>query len=152
MSNRHHFVDIDKSILSYQEQLYLPVYPPSYLEKSNEIINYTVWVHIINTSQVEPIYLLCIDCYDSNGDKCEKLIEKSIKINPLESSKFIVNTDLSGQGSGANVIIDWGVKNLDSRPDIYIEMVVKSSDKEASFIENAQVVTDQDEILDRRPL
>ena len=152
MAERYHYVEIDKSILTYHEQVYLPVYSLNYLAEVKKGSKYMARVHIINKSQFEPIYLLCMNCYDSDGVICEKLIEEAIKINPLEANQFIVNTSLSGEGTGANVILDWGVKSLDIKPEIYIEMIISSSTNQVSFVDTGKIVSDQDEILDRRPL
>lgn len=151
-TNSYLTVEIDKSILSYEEQVYLPVYPASYLQKNNADGIYTALVHVINKSQFEPMYVLCIDCYNTQGDLCEKLIEEPIRIAPLEASRFVVNTELSGKGYGANVILKWGVKKLDRKPDIFIEMSLNTPVRKFSITDRGKIVSDQDEILDRRPL
>lgn len=152
MVDVYSYVEIDNSILSYKEQRYLPVISEYYLQEKETESDFVALVHIKNTSQFEPVYLLGINCYDANGDLCEKVIDESVKVNPLEANKFVVNTSLIGEGPGANVILDWGVKYLDVKPEIYIEIILNLATSKVSYIDEGKIISDQDEILDRRPL
>jgi hypothetical protein len=152
LPENYHYVDVDKSILTYQEKIYLPLYSRDYLDLKVRDINLLASVYIENKSHFEPIYLMAINHYNSDGDLAGQIINKPVKIYPLESARFILNNQLANGKNGENLIIDWGCTLLDEKPDIYIDMVIVTPEGSFSYKDQGVIVSDQNEINDRRPL
>lgn len=152
MVDEYHYVEIDQSILSFRERIYLPVYTNSYFTTSEVNTSLMASVHIENKSSFEPIYVLTADYYDSNGNLSDQLIEQVIRIEPGESSRLILNKRLLTKSTGKNVIVDWGSKTIDKKPRITIEVSYITASGIRTVNEEGIIISDQDEILDRRPL
>ena len=150
--DENHYIEIDLSILSYRERIYLPVYANSYFSKDEDMHSMTASVHFENKSSFEPIYILSANYYDSNGNLSQKLIEKAIRIEPLDANYIIMNKSLLTNSTGLNVIVDWGSKTIDKKPRIFIEVSYITASGINTVIEEGIIISDQDEILDRRPL
>ena len=150
--DENHYVEIDLSILSYRERIYLPVYANSYFSKDEDKHSMMASVHFENKSSVEPIYILSANYYDSNGNLSQKLIEKTIRINPLKSNFLVLNSNMLTNSPGLMVLVNWGTKTIDRKPHIYIELSYTSATGVNTITEEGIVISDQDEIQDRRPL
>jgi len=152
MPDLYHYVDIDNATLTYHEKVYLPLYPQDYLDQAHKSTSLMASVHIENKSHSEPIYILAVNYYNSNGNLAERLIKKTVKIYPLETLRFIINNKLTDGGNGENVIVDWGCMTKDKKPGIFMEMIMDTPDGSVSFKDEGIIVSDQNEINDRRPL
>ena len=150
--DENNYVEIDLSILSYRERIYLPVYSYSYFSKDEDKYSMMASVHFENKSRIEPIYILSADYYNSNGILSQKLIEKTIRINPLESNFLVLNSDMLTNSPGLMVLVSWGTNTIDRKPNIYIELSFTSATGKNTITEEGITISDQDEILDRRPL
>jgi len=152
ISDTYHYVDIDNSMLTYREKVYLPVYPQDYLDMANKNINMVSSVHVENRSAIEPIYILSVNYYNSNGNLADRLIKKTVKIPPGETVQFILNKNLTDGSNGENVIVDWGCVTRCEKPDIYMEMIMNTTKGPVSIKDEGSIISDQNEINDRRPL
>lgn len=150
--DEYHYVEIDQSILGYRERVYLPVYTNNYFSTENEGSDMMASVHFENKSRVEPIYILSADYYDSNGKLSQELIEHTMRINPLEVSIIYLNKEMLSNLTGLNVIVDWGSISIDRKPHIYIKVSCISESGSITITEEGIIISDQDEVMDRRPL
>lgn len=146
------YVDLEQSILEHCEYIYLPIHANSYFMESVDKSSLIASVHFDNKSRVEPIYILSADYYNSNGILSQKLIKKTIRINPLESSFLVLNSNLLTNSPGLMVLVNWGTKTFDRKPHIYIELSYTSATGINTIKEEGIIISDQDEIMDRRPL
>lgn len=152
MPETYHFVDIDKTLLSYREKVYLPVYPQDYLVRANKNFTLVASVHVENKSRSESIYVLAVNYYNSDGNLTDRIIHKAVKIYPLETVQFVLNNNLTDGENGENVIVDWGSKKEVEKPDIFMEMIMNTPKGPVQFKDDGIIISDQYEINDRRPL
>jgi len=148
----YEFVEIDPSILGYRESVYLPVYTESYFSVEDEYSSILASVHIENNSIIQPIYILSADYYDANGNRSQKLIERTIRIEAQQAIQITLDNAILTNSTGLNVIVDWGAGVIDKRPRIYISVSCISATGAITIHEEGIIVSDQDEIMDRRPL
>ena len=148
----YEFVEIDQSILGFRESVYLPVYTESYFSVEDEYSSILASVHIENNSIIEPIYILSADYYDVNGNRSQKLIEQVIRIEAQQAIQLTLDSAMVTNSAGLNVIVDWGAGTIDKRPRIYISVSCISATGTITVREEGIIISDQDEIMDRRPL
>jgi Protein of unknown function (DUF3124) len=64
-------------------------------------------VSLRNTSDVDTIYILKADYYDTHGKSVRKYFDQPIYLAPLETTEIIIDeADITG-GTGSNFIFEW---------------------------------------------
>lgn len=121
-SEYYHYVDkVPK--LTHHETVYVPVYSNIYVISGERRQSLTATVSVRNTSQTATMYILNADYYDSQGTMVKEYNKKPIRLNPLQSIEFIVESNESKGGVGANFIINWGANGEDLKPIFQAVMI-----------------------------
>lgn len=99
---------ISKDSLEFGKS-YLSVYSQIYSNTERKTINLTAMVSMRNTSELDTIYLLRAEYYDTHGKSIKKYFDSPIYLAPLETTEVIINElDVSG-GTGSNFILEWKI-------------------------------------------
>lgn len=117
---------------------YLSVYSQIYSISEHRTHNLTSVVSMRNTSELDTIYLLRAEYYDTHGKSVRKYFDSPIFLAPMETTEIIIDEiDVSG-GTGSNFILEWKIpKNC---PEPLFEGVMTSTmgQQGLSFITQAK--------------
>ena len=104
---------------------YLSIYSQIYSFTEHKTHNLTSMVSMRNTSDLDTIYLLKAEYYDTHGKSVRKYFGKPIYLAPMETTEIIIDeVDISG-GTGSNFIFEWKIpKNC---PEPLFEGVMTST-------------------------
>ena len=88
---------------------YLSVYSQIYSSSEHKTHNLTAMVSLRNTSDVDTVYLLRAEYYDTHGKSVRKYFDFPIFLEPMETTEItIAEVDVSG-GTGSNFIFEWKI-------------------------------------------
>tara|TARA_R110002051_G_scaffold73135_6_gene132770 strand:- start:13857 stop:14366 length:510 start_codon:yes stop_codon:yes gene_type:complete len=97
-----------KDSLEYGKS-YLSIYSQIYSSSEHKTHNLTAMVSLRNTSDVDTIYLLKAEYYDTHGVSLRNYFNHPIYLAPLETAEIIIDEmDISG-GTGSNFIFEWKI-------------------------------------------
>jgi len=97
-----------KDSLEYGKS-YLSIYSQIYSITELKTHNLTSMVSMRNTSDLDTIYLLRAEYYDTNGKSVRKYFDSPIFLTPMETTEIIIDeSDISG-GTGSNFIMEWKI-------------------------------------------
>ncbi|MEP3836283.1 MAG: DUF3124 domain-containing protein [Algibacter sp.] len=86
---------------------YLSIYSQIYSVSEHVTHNLTVMVSLRNTSDLDTIYLLKANYYDSHGKPVKTYFKDPIYLGPMETTEIIIGEkDVTG-GTGSNFIFEW---------------------------------------------
>lgn len=88
---------------------YLSVYSQIYSNTEHKTHNLTSMISMRNTSELDTIYLLRAEYYDTHGKSVRKYFDSPIFLEPMETTEIIIDElDVSG-GTGSNFILEWKI-------------------------------------------
>lgn len=88
---------------------YLSVYSQIYSNTEHKTHNLTSMISMRNTSELDTIYLLRAEYYDTHGKSVRKYFDYPIFLAPMETTEIIIDElDVSG-GTGSNFILEWKI-------------------------------------------
>lgn len=88
---------------------YLSVYSQIYSNTEHRTHNLTSMISMRNVSELDTIYLLRAEYYDTHGKSVRKYFDSPIFLAPMETTEIIIDElDVSG-GTGSNFILEWKI-------------------------------------------
>lgn len=104
---------------------YLSIYSQIYSMSEHKTHNLTAMVSLRNTSDLDTIYILKAEYYDTHGKSLRKYFNHPIFLAPMETTDIIIDeTDITG-GTGSNFIFEWKIpKNC---PEPLFEGIMNST-------------------------
>lgn len=106
--NEKDSLEFGKSYLSIYSQIY------SYSEHKKH--NLTAMVGLRNTSDIDTIYILRAEYFDTHGQSVRKYFDHPIFLMPMETAEIIIDeADISG-GTGSNFLFEWKIPSGCSEP------------------------------------
>ncbi len=113
-----------KDSLEYGKS-YLSIYSQIYSTSEHTTHNLTAMVSLRNTSDLDTIYLLKAEYFDTHGRSVRTYFNNSIYLAPMETTEIIIDEmDIDG-GTGSNFIIEWKIpKNC---PEPLFEGIMSST-------------------------
>lgn len=97
-----------KDSLEYGKS-YLSVYSQIYSFTEHKTHNLTSMISMRNTSDLDTIYLLKAEYFDTHGKSIRKYFDSTIFLAPMETIEIIIDeNDVSG-GTGSNFIFEWKI-------------------------------------------
>jgi len=129
--------------LSAGETVYVPVYSHIYVAIKGHPFDLAISLSIRNTDLTEPITVLSVAYYDSNGKLVRKYLEKPSEIKPLASADFFVSeTDTAG-GFGASFLVRWKSTKKVNQPIIEGVMAGTKSGQGISFTSRGRAIREK---------
>ncbi len=113
-----------KDSLEYGKS-YLSIYSQIYSSSEHKTHNLTAMVSLRNTSDLDTIYLLKAEYFDTHGSSIRTYFDKPVYLRPMETTEIIIDEqDVTG-GTGSNFIIEWKIpKNC---PEPLFEGIMNST-------------------------
>ena len=95
---------------------YLSIYSQIYSISEHKTHNLTAMISMRNTSDLDTIYVLRAEYYDTHGKSVRKYFNQPIYLAPMETTDIIIDeTDITG-GTGSNFIFEWKIPKNCSEP------------------------------------
>jgi hypothetical protein len=95
---------------------YLSIYSQIYSVSAHKKQNLAAMVSLRNTSDLDTIFILSSNYYDTKGKLVKNYFDSPIYLAPLETVEILINeVDVSG-GTGANFIFEWKLPQNGSEP------------------------------------
>ncbi len=95
---------------------YLSVYSQIYSNTEHRTHNLTSMISMRNTSELDTIYLLRAEYYDTHGKSVRKYFDYPIFLAPMETSEIIIEELDNSGGTGSNFIFEWKIPKNCSEP------------------------------------
>ncbi|MFD2823372.1 DUF3124 domain-containing protein [Lacinutrix iliipiscaria] len=104
---------------------YLSIYSQIHSMSERKTTNLTAMVSLRNTSDLDTIYILKAEYYDTHGTSIRKYFDQAIYLAPLETTEIIIDeSDVLG-GTGSNFIFEW--KTPTNCPEPLFEGIMNST-------------------------
>jgi len=126
--------------MAVSETVYVPVYSHIYYDHGRPYPLETT-LSIRNTSREKPIFVRSVHYYDTRGKLVKENVTQMIRLDPLETIEFLVETTDSSGGSGANFIVEWSALEQTDKPIIETVMVGKLGATGVSFSRSGQTLS-----------
>lgn len=126
--------------LSAGQTLYVPIYSHIYSGVKGRPFDLAATLSIRNTNPRNPITLVSVKYYDSDGKLVEDYLKKPKQLNALVSTRYIITEDDKAGGSGANFIVVWKSDQKVNPPVIEAVMIGTHSGQGISFLSRGRVI------------
>ena len=127
------------------QTVYVPLYSHIYADERfrNKPFNLTVTLSIRNTDPKNDLLLKSVDYYDSSGKKLRSYLKTPIFIEPLASTRYIVQDSDTSGGSGAKFLVHWIAEKGMTEPIIESIMIGTKLQQGISFLSRGMVIEGQ---------
>ncbi len=88
---------------------YLSIYSQIYSYTEHKTHDLTSMVSMRNTSDIDTIYLLRAEYYDTHGKSVRKYFDEPIFLAPMETTEIIIDEIDNSGGTGSNFIFEWKI-------------------------------------------
>jgi len=131
--------------ISAGETVYVPVYSHIYVAMKGHPFELAISLSIRNTDLTEPITVLAVDYYDSNGKLVRKYLTKNRDVAPLASVDFFVSESDTTGGFGASFLVKWKSTKRVNEPIIEGVMASTKSGQGISFTSRGRTIREKPE-------
>ncbi len=126
--------------LSSGQTVYVPIYSHIYSGVKGRPFDLAATLSIRNTNTKNPITLVSVKYYDSDGKLVEDYLKKPLQLDALVSTRYIITEDNKAGGSGANFMVAWKSDQNVNPPIIEAVMIGTHSGQGISFVSRGQVI------------
>ena len=126
-------IDINPTDSLETGSTYLSVCTRIYSSKERRTYDLTATISMRNTSEVDSIYILKANYFDTKGKRIKTYLDKPIFLAPLETVGIVIEEIEKEGGFGANFIFDWGSKKQTTEPLFESIMISTSGQQGLSF-------------------
>ena len=126
--------------LSAGQTVYVPIYSHIYSGVKGRPFDLAATLSFRNTNTRNPITLVSVKYYDSEGKLVEDYLKKPLQLDALVSTRYIITEDNKAGGSGANFIVVWKSDQNLNPPIIEAVMIGTHSGQGISFVSRGQVI------------
>ncbi len=126
--------------LSSGQTVYVPIYSHIYSGVKGRPFDLATTLSIRNTNPRNPITLVSVKYYDSDGKLVENYLSQSKQLKALVTTRYIITEGDKTGGSGANYIVVWKSDQKVNPPIIEAVMIGTHSGQGISFVSRGQVI------------
>jgi hypothetical protein len=124
----------------FGEILFLPVYSSVY-HQTDRTFELASTLSIHNADLNNPINILKIDYYDTDGNLVRKFIKEKVQLQSLQSKQFVIEeSDITG-GTAAKFVVQWIAEKNVIKPVIETLMISTSSQQGISFKGESKIIS-----------
>jgi len=131
--------------LSKGQTVYVPAYSHIYSGDAEYKFLLAVTLSIRNTDPKNPLTVISVDYFDTDGKLIKKYLEKPMTLAPMSSTRYVVKESDESGGSGANFIVTWKADQAVHFPIIESIMIGTRSQQGLSFTSRGQVISELQE-------
>ena len=125
--------------IAREQTVYVPVYSHIFSSGGKPFL-VEATLSIRNTELNAPITLTSVRYYSSKGKLIDDYLKKPLRLEPLESTEFLVKKQDTRGGVGANFIVEWIAETNVNEPIIEAIMVGISESYSISFASSARAL------------
>ena len=103
---------------------YLSIYSQIYSLSEHTTHNLTAMVSLRNISDLDTIYIIKAEYYDTHGKSVRKYFDRPIFLAPMETTEIIIDEVDTTGGTGSNFIFEW--KTPKNCPEPLFEGIMNS--------------------------
>jgi len=129
--------------LSEGQTVYVPVYSHIYIGSQKRPFDLAISLSIRNTDVAEPITVLSVGYFDSNGKLVREYLKESIQVAPFASADFFVSEQDTAGGFGAAFLVKWKSATKVNEPFIEGVMVGTKLNQGISFTSRGKAIKDR---------
>ena len=122
------------------QTIYVPCYSHIYQGPKARPLNLSIMLSVRNVDMVHPITLTAVDFYDTNGRLVRSDLPSPLTLTPLMTREFMVQTQDTSGGSGANYIVKWLAETPVDAPLVEAVMIGTQSGLGISFVSQGRVL------------
>ncbi len=126
--------------LSRGQKIYVPAYSHIYAGDRESKFLLTVTVSVRNIDPARSIRITNIAYYETQGRLLQKLLDRPVTLEPLESKRHVIPESNRVGGSGANFIVEWESEHPANPPIVESIMIGTQSGQGISFASRGQPV------------
>lgn len=126
--------------LSSGQTVYVPIYSHIYSGVKGRPFDLAATLSIRNTNLKNPITLVSVKYYDSDGKLVEDYLKNPQQLDALVSTRYIITEADKAGGSGANFMVAWKSDQNVNPPIIEAVMIGTHSGQGISFVSRGQVI------------
>jgi hypothetical protein len=146
VENQVKVVAIEPEKVVMGQMVYVPVYSQIYQHSNrNPVMNLSATLSIRNTDLVNSLIIRSVDYYNNNGELIKTYLENPIELKRLSSVDYLVETEDTSGGLGANFIMEWVATINVTEPVIEALMLNTAGNQGLSFISPGRVIKRQGE-------
>ena len=121
------------------QKIYVPAYSRIHLRNGNAVpLAANLSVH--NTDPDNPISIIAVAYYDSDGKLVEQQVSEAKTLAPLATASYFVKSDDLRGGDGANFLVSWRSVAAVNPPVVEAVMVGTFGTRAFSFVSQGRVV------------
>ena len=128
--------------LSGGQTVYVPIYSHIYSGLKGRPFSLAATLSIRNTDPQNPITLVSVKYFDSDGNLVKEYLDKPAELKPMASTRYILPEGDTTGGSGANFLVKWTSQKKVNPPLIEGVMIGTRSGQGISFVSRGQVIND----------
>ncbi len=122
------------------QTVYVPAYSHIYQGDREAPFYLTITLSIRNTDPANPITLLSVQYFDTEGNLLRKFQEGELKLRPMGSIEYVVKESDKKGGSGANFVVKWKAEAQVTEPIIESVMISTAMQQGISFSSRGQAI------------
>ncbi|MHC1745026.1 MAG: DUF3124 domain-containing protein [Syntrophobacteraceae bacterium] len=125
------------------QTVYVPAYSHIY-HGDREIPFYlTVTLSIRNTDATQPIRILSVGYFDTEGKLIKQYVEGVVLVPPMGAVRYVVKESDKSGGSGANFLVKWKAEVGVTEPIVETVMISTATQQGISFTSRGQAVEEE---------
>lgn len=125
------------------QTIYVPVYSHIYIGDKEFPFYLTATLSIRNTDPKHSMTILEVNYHDSNGKLIKKYLDEPKVLNPLASTRYVIQESDKSGGSGASFIVKWKSDPPICFPIIESVMIGTRAQQGISFTSRGQIIADE---------
>ena len=122
------------------QTLYVPAYSHIYYGDRERPMLLAVTLSVRNTDRNHPIVVESVEYFNSEGKRIREMIQGPLTLNPLSSTRFVIQESDTSGGSGACFILRWKSAKPVTEPIVETVMINTQSQLGISFTSQARVL------------
>jgi hypothetical protein len=144
MQDQFNTVVVEAETIVTGQTVYVPVYSHVYQRNvNNPVMQLSATLSVRNTDLENSLILTTVRYYDSQGELVRNALEMPIEIPPLASADYLVESEDTSGGIGANFIVEWVAETEITEPVIESLMIATTGNQGISFISPGRVIQQQ---------
>lgn len=121
--------------------IYVPAYSEIFFGSSSATRALTVTLAIHNTDPTHGIVVNSVGYYDTEGSLVQQYVPEPLRIGPMATFGFVVDSADQRGGWGANFLVEWVAEEAVYEPIVEAVMVSTQGTEGISFISPGRIIS-----------
>ncbi|HEY9683999.1 MAG TPA: DUF3124 domain-containing protein [Drouetiella sp.] len=132
---------LDKSKpMAMDEEIYVPIYSQIYDENQGRTMDLAATLSFRNVDPDHSIIIKSVRYYSTDGKLLKEYLKGPVLLNAMATADFVITSEDSSGGSGANFVVDWVAPTKVLEPLAESVMVATGSPRSMAFTSRGIVI------------